>query len=85
MKLEPELCAEFMAVAFHRPSPQILHDMMCEFVQRQRETREYLEYGGFLHRKVKAGWATTYVGLGRSNDEIEAEFSARRTGMAYRV
>lgn len=82
MKLEPDLCAGFMAAALHRPVPQILRELMREFMQRQRETREYLEYGGFLHRKVKAGWATMHAGLGRSNDEIEAEFAARQTGMA---
>ena len=42
MKLEPELRAEFMAAAAaaHRPASQVLRELMREFVQRQRETRE---------------------------------------------
>ena len=49
---------------------------MREFVQRQRETREYDE---FLRRKIEAGRASMQVGRGRSNDDVEAEFAARRT------
>lgn len=54
MKLEPELRAEFMAEAnaAHRSASQVLRELMREFVQRQREAREYDE---FLHRKVKTG------------------------------
>ena len=40
MKLEPELRAEFMAEAAHRPASQVLRELMREFVQRQREARE---------------------------------------------
>ena len=77
MKLEPELRAEFMAEAeaAHRPASQVLRELMREFVQRQREAREYDE---FLRRKVEAGRASMRAGLGRSNDEVEAEFAARR-------
>jgi predicted transcriptional regulator len=43
MKLEAELREEFMAEAeaMHRPASQILRELMREFVQRQRATREY--------------------------------------------
>ena len=77
MKLEPELRAEFMseAEAAHRPASQILRELMREFVQRQREAREDDE---FLRRKVEAGRASMQVGQSRSNDEVEAEFAARR-------
>ena len=77
MKLEPELRAEFMAEAeaVHRPASQVLRELMREFVQRQREAREYDE---FLRSKVEAGRASMRAGRGRSNDEIEAEFSAKR-------
>ena len=79
MKLEPELRAEFMAEAeaAHRPASQVLRELMREFVQRQREAREYDE---FLRRKVEASRASMRAGLGRSNEEVEAEFTARRTG-----
>ena len=81
MKLEPELRAEFMAEAeaTHRPASQVLRELMREFVQRQRESREYDE---FLRRKVEAGRASMRARLGRSNDEVEAEFAARRASVA---
>ena len=77
MKLEPELRAEFMAEAeaAHRPASQVVRELMREYVQRQKEAREYDE---FLHRKVEAGRAAMRAGLGRSNEEVEAEFAARR-------
>ena len=81
MKLEPELRAEFMAEAeaAHRPASQVLRELMREFVQRQRESREYDE---FLRRKVEAGRASMRAGLGRSNDAVEADFAARRARQA---
>ncbi len=81
MKLEPELRAEFMAEAeaAHRPASQVLRELMREFVQRQREAREYDK---FLHRKVKVARSSMRAGRGRSNAEIEAEFAARRTSAA---
>ncbi|NMG17643.1 antitoxin of toxin-antitoxin stability system [Aromatoleum bremense] len=84
MKLEAELRDEFMAEAeaAHRPASQVLRELMREFVQRQREAREYDE---FLHRKVEAGRASMRAGQGRSNDEIEAEFAARRADVANRA
>ena len=77
MKLEPELRDEFMAEAeaSHRPASQIMRELMREFVQRQREAREYDAY---LHGKVEAGRASMRAGQGRSNDEVEAEFVSRR-------
>ena len=81
MKLEPELRAEFMAAAeaAHRPASQVVRELMREFVQRQREAREYDE---FLHRKVESGRAAMRAGLGRSNEEVEVEFAARRASVA---
>lgn len=84
MKLEPELRAEFMAEAeaAHRPASQVLRELMREFVQRQRETREYDE---FLRNKVDAGRASMRAGRGRSNDEVEAAFAARRSLVASKA
>lgn len=81
MKLEPELRAEFMAEAeaAHRPASQVLRELMREFVQRQREAREYDQ---FLHRKVEVARSSMRAGRGRSNDEVEADFAARRAGAA---
>ncbi|MBU0499524.1 MAG: antitoxin of toxin-antitoxin stability system [Gammaproteobacteria bacterium] len=80
LKLEPELRTEFMAEAeaVHRPASQVLRDLMREFIRRQREAREYDE---FLHHKVEAGRASMRAGLGRSNNEVEADFAARRAGV----
>jgi predicted transcriptional regulator len=77
MKLEPSLRDEFMAEAeaTHRPASQVVRELMREFVQRQRDAREYDE---FLRRKVEAGRASMRAGQGQSNDEVEAEFAARR-------
>jgi predicted transcriptional regulator len=77
MKLEPELRAEFMAEAqaSHRPASQVLRELMREFVERQRATREYDQY---FSRKVDTGRASIHAGRGRSNEEVEAEFAARR-------
>lgn len=77
MKLEPELRAEFMAEAeaADRPASQVLRELMREFVQHQREAREYDK---FLRRKVKVARSSMHAGRGRSNDEVEAKFAARR-------
>ena len=77
MKLEPELRAAFMAEAeaAHRPASQLLRELMREFVQRQREAREYDE---FLRSKVEAGRASMRAGRGRLNDEVEVAFAVKR-------
>jgi hypothetical protein len=80
MKLEPELRAEFMAEAeaAHRPASQVLRELMRNFVQQQREAREY---ESFLRGKVEAGRVSMRAGHGRSNEDVEAEFSARRASV----
>ncbi|MGK9165241.1 antitoxin of toxin-antitoxin stability system [Inquilinus limosus] len=77
MKLEAELRDAFMAEAeaAHRPASQVMRELMREFVQRRREEREYDE---FLRRKVEIARASMRAGRGRSNEEVEAEFAARR-------
>lgn len=80
MKLEPELRSEFMAEAeaSHRPASQILRELMRDFVQRQRESRAYDD---FLRGKVELARQSVAVGRGRSNEEVEAEFAARRANL----
>jgi predicted transcriptional regulator len=77
MKLEPELRAEFMAEAeaIHRPASQILRELMREFVQRQREAREYDE---FLRSKVADAREQIRNGDYASAGDVEARFTARR-------
>lgn len=84
MKLEPELRAEFMAEAeaAHRPASQVMRELMRDFIQQQRQVREYDE---FLRSKVEAGRVSMQAGRGRSNDDVETTFAARRarvTGQA---
>lgn len=77
MKLEPELRAEFMAEAeaSHRPASQILRELMREFVQRQRQAREYEE---FLRGKVDNARAQIRAGEFASSDDVETRSAARR-------
>ena len=81
MKLEPDLREAFMneAQASHRPASQILRELMREFVQRQRQAREYDD---FLAQKVQTARTSMQAGLGISNDEVEAQFAARRAKVA---
>jgi hypothetical protein len=80
MKLEPELRDAFMAEAeaADRPASQLVREMMRQFIQRQREAREYDE---FLRRKVEIARTSMQAGIGRSNEEVEAEFAARRAAL----
>jgi predicted transcriptional regulator len=77
MKLESELREQFMAEAeaAHRPASQIVREMMRQFVQTQQQAREYEE---FLQRKVDTARASMRTGDGLANDDVEAEFAARR-------
>ena len=77
MKLELGLRAEFMAEAeaSHRPASQLVREFMRAFVQQQRAQREH---DAFVQRKVEIARASVQDGRGRSNEEIEASFAARR-------
>ncbi len=80
MKLEADLRSEFMAEAeaARRPASQVLRELMREFVQRQRDARDYDD---FLKIKVEAGRVSMRAGLGKPNDEVEAAFAARRASV----
>lgn len=77
MKLEPDLRDQFMAAAeaAHRPASQVVREMMREFVHRQTMV---VDYDAFVRRKVEAARASMLAGEGPSDDEVEAEFAARR-------
>ena len=77
MKLEKDLRNDFIeaAKADHHPASQVLRSLMREFIQRQNDSQEYDDY---LVSKVNAGRASMLAGSGRSNDDVESEFSARR-------
>lgn len=76
LKLEPALLEEFTAAAkaVHRPASQVMRDLMCDFI-RQQQTREHDE---FVQLKIAVARASLEAGRGRSNDDVEAEFAARR-------
>ena len=80
MKLEPQLRDAFIAeaAAAHRPASQILRDLMRDFVQRQREARDY---EGFVRRRVETARSERQAGLSVSNAEVEVEFAARRADL----
>ena len=84
MKLEPKLRADFMAAteAAHRPASQVLRELMREFVQRQRDEKEYEE---LLRAKVAAACTSMQTGLGRTNEKVEREFAARRANVQSRA
>ena len=81
MKLDSDLREAFMseAQAAHRPASQVLRELMREFVQRQRQAREYDD---FLEQKVQAARNSVEAGLGVSNEEVEKQFIARRAQAA---
>jgi predicted transcriptional regulator len=77
MKLEPELHESFMseAQAAHRPASQVMRELMREYIQRQREAREY---EAFLQAKVDTARRSMQAGEGVASTEVEAQFAARR-------
>lgn len=84
MKLEPQLRDAFIAEAqaAHRPASQIVRDLMRDYVQRQREARDH---EAFVRAKVEAGRRDRVAGLDWSNDEVEADFAARRLALQGKV
>jgi len=83
MKLEAELRDAFMAEAeaAHRPASQIMRDLMRDFVQRQRDARQYDQ---FLRRKVEIARGEMEAGLSVSSEDVEAEFATRRLELSRR-
>jgi len=78
MKLEPELRDAFMAEASHRPASQVVRELMREFIERQRQAREY---GTFLRAKVDTARAQIAFGHYASDADVEARFAARRAAL----
>ena len=77
MKLEAELRAAFMAEVAneHRPASQVMRELMRSYIEQRRQQREYDDY---LKHKVETARSSLRHGHGRSNDDVEAEFEARR-------
>jgi len=56
--------------------------LMREFVDLQRRKREH---GTFLESKVELARASARASQGYGNDEVEADFAARRSRFAERA
>jgi hypothetical protein len=77
MKLEAELRDAFMAEAeaAHRPASQLVRELMRDYIRQRRQEREYED---FLRSKVEAARLQIASGEHRSNEAVEADFTARR-------
>lgn len=84
MNQEPDLRDGFVAgaVASYRPASRIMRELMLEFVQRQREPREY---DGYRRGEVEAGRVSMHSCQGRSNNEVEAWSVSRRAQVDHQA
>ncbi|MBB5574995.1 MULTISPECIES: antitoxin of toxin-antitoxin stability system [Rhizobium] len=84
MKLEPELRDTFMAeaAADDRPAAQVLRELMREYINRRQQARQYDDY---LRRKVEIAREQRNAGMHVSNEDVEAEATARRTELRRRI
>jgi predicted transcriptional regulator len=84
MKLESDLRAAFMAEAeaADRPASQILREMMREFIQRQRQAREY---EAFLAQKVALARESVAADRGIDHADVEAEFAKKRAEILHQT
>lgn len=82
--LEPELRDAFMAEAeaSHSPASQVVRELMHEFIERQRQTRESDE---FLRGKVDTARAQIASGQFDSDANVEARFAAQRATLRAKV
>ena len=81
MKLEPELRAAFMeaAASDDRPASQVVRELMRDYIEQKRQARDY---DLFLRQKIAAAQNSMQMGQGRSNEDVVADFAARRTASA---
>lgn len=81
MKLEAGLRDEFMseANALDRPASQVVRDLMRDFVERQRDSRRHDE---FVRQKIDLARASVRAGVGRANEDVDADFAERRRSAA---
>lgn len=81
LKLEAELRDEFIAEAdaVHRPASQLVRELMRDFIQRRKQERDY---DRFLREKVDLARSSMHAGRGRPDEDVDAEFAARRERLA---
>lgn len=81
MKLESTLREDFIAAAkaSDRPASQVIRELMREYIRRQNESHAYDAY---LAQKVERGRQDIRAGNVLSNEEVEAQFAARRAKLS---
>ena len=62
----------------HRPASQVVRELMREFIERQRQAREY---DAFLCAKVDTARAQIACGQVAGSADVEARFAARRAAL----
>ncbi|WP_372501161.1 antitoxin of toxin-antitoxin stability system (plasmid) [Tistrella mobilis] len=84
MELEPELRDMFMAEAASDgiTPAQLLCDLMRDYVDRHRQTRDYDD---FVRHKVEISRRQWDAGRHVSNEEAEADAAARRERLLQRT
>ena len=84
MKLEAQLRDAFMAEAeaSHRPASQIMRELMRDFVQRQKQARDY---DAFIKSKVAQARVQIDTGNYSSAEEVESRFAERRAKLQAKV
>lgn len=80
LTVDADLRDDFLAEAetAHREAGDLIQELMRDFVERQKEARAYND---FLRRKVEKARASAAAGRLRSNEDVEAEFAARRKAL----
>ena len=81
--LDEDLRLRFNSAAksSHRTPEDVIVELMQDYADQLSEDDGYDE---FLRRKVEIGRASMYAGQGRSNEEVEAFFSALRGELAQK-
>jgi len=84
MKLEAQLRDAFMAEAeaIHRPASQIMRELMRDFVQRQKQARDY---DAFIDSKVAQARAQIDARNYSSSEDVESRFAERRAKLQAKV
>src|ERR1700761_2455657 len=86
LKLEADLRDQFMAEAeaVHRPASQLVREMMRDFVERQREARDYDVW--FIAQVEEGIREADDPSVARiPNEVIEAEWAQKRVELLKRI
>jgi len=80
LTVDTDLRDDFLAEAetAQREAADLIQELMRDFIERQKEARTYDD---FLRRKVEKARASVAAGRLRPNEDVEAEFAARRKAL----